>query len=88
MANSWPGGFQGQVTVTAGSAAITGWTVKWTLGSGQTITQAWNGTLAVSGSDVTVTNASYNGSLPAGGTATFGFLANGTPTTPTLTCTA
>ncbi|WP_225850380.1 cellulose-binding domain-containing protein [Streptomyces sp. HPF1205] len=86
--NSWSGGFQGQVTVTAGSAAISGWTVKWTLAGGQTVTQVWNGTLTTSGSTATVTNASYNGSLAAGGSTTFGFLANGSPSTPTLTCTS
>ena len=86
--NSWPGGFQGLVTVTAGSSAINGWTVTWTLSSGQTITQVWSGTLTTSGSAVTVQNASYNGSLAAGGSTTFGFLANGSPSTPTLTCTS
>jgi poly(3-hydroxybutyrate) depolymerase len=85
--NSWPGGFQGEVTVTAGGSAISGWTVRWTLSSGQTITQAWNGTLTTSGSSVSVSNASYNGSLSASATTTFGFLANGTPSTPPLSCT-
>ncbi|WP_030434722.1 cellulose binding domain-containing protein [Actinoplanes subtropicus] len=83
---SWPGGFQGEVTVTAGGAALNGWTVGWTLGSGQTITQVWNGTLTTSGSAVTVRNASYSGSVPAGGSITFGFLAAGTPSVPALTC--
>jgi cellulase/cellobiase CelA1 len=73
--------------VTAGSAAISSWTVTWTPASGQSITQVWNGTLTTSGSTATVVNASYNGSLAAGGSTTFGFLANGTPSTPTLTCT-
>ncbi len=86
--NSWPGGFQGEVTVTAGGSAINGWTVRWTLSSGQTITQVWNGTLSTSGSSVTVTNASYNGSLSASASTTFGFLANGTPSSPSLTCTS
>nr|QRD81010.1 lipolytic protein [uncultured bacterium] len=86
--SSWPGGFQGEVRVTAGSAAISGWTVRWTLSSGQAITQVWNGTLRVSGSSVSVSNAPYNGSLPALASTTFGFLASGTPSTPTLTCTS
>ena len=85
---SWQGGFQGQVTVTAGNAAINGWTVTWTLGGGQTITQVWNGTLTASGSTATVRNASWNGSLAAHATAQFGFLANGTAAQPSLTCTA
>jgi endoglucanase len=42
--NSYQGGFQGEVTVTAGNAAITSWTVTWTLASGQSIGQLWNGT--------------------------------------------
>jgi endo-1,4-beta-xylanase len=86
--NSWSGGFQGEVKVTAGSAAINAWTVQWTLGSGQSITQVWNGTLATSGSTATVTNAAYNGSLQPSASTTFGFLSNGTASTPSLTCTS
>ncbi|NUR27619.1 MAG: lipase [Catenulispora sp.] len=85
--NYWPGGFQGLVTVTAGSAPISKWTVKWTLSSGQTITQVWNGTLSTSGSAVSVANVSYNGSLSPGTSTTFGFLANGPTSAPTLSCT-
>jgi hypothetical protein len=84
--NSWPGGFQGLVTVTAGSAPISSWSVKWNLASGQSITQLWNGTLTASGSAITVTNASYNGALAAGGSTTFGFTANGSPSAPILSC--
>ncbi|MEV0458229.1 cellulose binding domain-containing protein [Catellatospora methionotrophica] len=86
--NWWPGGFQAEVTVTAGSAPITGWSVGWTLSSGQSITQLWSGTLSGDGRSVTVRNVSYNGSLAAGGSATFGFLAGGGTSTPTLTCAA
>jgi dienelactone hydrolase len=86
--NAWGGGYQGEVKVTAGSAAVSGWTVRWTLGSGQSVTQVWNGTLTTSGSTATVTNAAYNGSLSPSASTTFGFLANGTPTTPSLTCTS
>ncbi|MFC7484285.1 cellulose binding domain-containing protein [Luedemannella flava] len=86
--NSWQGGFQGEVTVKAGSAAINGWTVRWTLASGQTIAQLWSGTLTTSGSAVTVKNATWNGSLGASATTTFGFIGNGTASTPTLTCTS
>ncbi|MFC0434332.1 cellulose binding domain-containing protein [Kutzneria buriramensis] len=86
--NSWQGGFQGEVTVTAGSAAVNGWTVHWTLDSGQTISQMWNGTLTATGSSVSITNVSYNGALPAAGSTTFGFLANGTPPTAAPSCTS
>ncbi|GGN65268.1 pectate lyase [Actinoplanes lobatus] len=84
--NSWSGGFQGEVTVTAGRA-ISGWSTGWTLGSGQAVSQLWNGTLSTSGSAVTVTNASYNGALAAGASTTFGFTATGTATTPAISCT-
>ncbi|MCP2327333.1 pectate lyase [Hamadaea flava] len=86
--NSWPDGFQGEVTVTAGTAAISGWSVKWTLAGGQTVSQTWNGRLAVSGTAATVTNESYNGALAAGASTTFGFTAAGTATAPTMTCTS
>ncbi|MFG1866406.1 endo-1,4-beta-xylanase [Microbispora bryophytorum] len=86
--NSWPGGFQSEVTVRAGGSAVDGWTVKWTWPGGQTFSSLWNGTQSVSGSSVTVRNAAYNGSIAAGASTTFGFTANGTAATPTLTCTS
>jgi endoglucanase len=88
VASSWQGGFQGLVTIKAGGSAIAGWTVTWPLGSGQSITQLWNGELVSSTPTVTVRNLSWNGALAANGTAQFGFLANGTASTPTVTCTS
>ncbi|WP_239101512.1 lytic polysaccharide monooxygenase auxiliary activity family 9 protein [Microbispora amethystogenes] len=89
VVSSWGGGFQGEVSVKAGSSSIGGWTVKWTQPSGGTITQVWNGTLSQSGSNISVQNVNYNGSLGAGASTTFGFLANGTSSgTPSLTCSA
>lgn len=82
-ASTWPGGYQGEVTVTAGATAITSWTV--TL-SGASVGSLWNGTPTASGSTVTVGNAPYNGSLAAGATTSFGFIGTGSPGTPTLTC--
>ncbi len=87
ITNTWSGGYQGEVTVTAGSAAITGWTVRWALGGGQVINQVWNGTLSTSGTTASVANTAYNGSLAPRASATFGFLAGGTASTPALTCT-
>ncbi|WP_230396443.1 cellulose-binding domain-containing protein [Streptomyces blattellae] len=88
VVNQWSGGFQGEVTVRAGDSALNGWTVRWELAGGQTLTQIWGGVSTVSGSTVTVRNASYNGAIPAGGTTTFGFLATstGTITVPDLAC--
>ncbi|MEV4414676.1 cellulose binding domain-containing protein [Catellatospora sp. NPDC049609] len=86
--NTWPGGFQGEVTVTAGASAINGWTVTWTLAGGQTITQLWNGALSTSGSAVTVRNLSWNGSLGARSSTTFGFTGTGSAAVSGLTCTS
>jgi endo-1,4-beta-xylanase len=79
IVNSWQGGFQAEVRVTAGSAAITSWAVTWTFANGQTITQIWSATASGSPA-VTARNASYNGSLGAGASTTFGFLGSSTGT--------
>ncbi|MET9505828.1 cellulose binding domain-containing protein [Streptomyces sp. NPDC006622] len=86
--NAWSGGYQGEVTVRAGNAAINGWTVGLTLPNGHAVSQVWNGTLSTSGSAVTVRNASHNGSLRASASTTFGFTADGTPPTAPPTCTS
>jgi predicted carbohydrate-binding protein with CBM5 and CBM33 domain len=91
LVNSWGGGFQGEVQITnRSSSSYAGWTATWTLPSGQSITQVWNGTLSTSGSTVTVTNASYNGSLAPSASTTFGFTgtSSGTNTAPTVSCTS
>ncbi|MET7400524.1 cellulase family glycosylhydrolase [Dactylosporangium sp. NPDC005572] len=90
IVGQWPGGFQADVKVTAGTAAITGWTVTWTYANGQTVTQAWSATITSSGAAVTARNVSYNGTLGAGASTNFGFLGswNGTNTAPAVSCTA
>jgi chitin-binding protein len=88
LASQWGGGFQGSVTVTAGSSAIKGWTVALTYPSAPSIQQTWSATSTISGNTQTATNVGYNGALNAGGSTTFGFLGSGTASTPTVTCTA
>lgn len=90
VTNSWAGGFQAEVTVTAGSTPINGWTVAWVFPDGQVISQVWNGSHTQTGPTVTVSNAAYNGALPARGSTSFGFIATSTGTNnppATLTCT-
>jgi endo-1,4-beta-xylanase len=68
ITNQWNTGFGATITITnTGSTAINGWNLQFTFPNGQTITQLWNGSVTQNGSAVTVTNASYNGSIPAGG---------------------
>jgi hypothetical protein len=75
--NQWPGGFTESVNVTAGSSAISAWTVTLNLPSGAAITSTWNATASGSGT-VRFTNVSYNGSVGAGQTTNFGFQGTGT----------
>jgi mannan endo-1,4-beta-mannosidase len=76
--------------VTAGSVPITGWTVTWTWPDGQRFTNTWNATISGAGDSVTARNMSYNGSLAAGASTTWGFTAarGSTNTAPAVTCTA
>ena len=73
-ASQWAGGFVANVTITnTGSTPVSGWTLKFTFPGDQKITSAWNGSATQSGQSVTITNASYNGSIAAGGNTSVGF---------------
>ncbi len=88
VASSWSGGYQATVTVTAG-AAITGWSTTIALPSGGSVAQVWNGSLSSSSGSITVKNISWNGALPTGGTASYGFIGSGpAPSAGSVTCTA
>jgi lysophospholipase L1-like esterase len=90
ITSQWGGGFQGTVTVTNKSAAASSaWTATFTFASGQQMTQSWNTTLTQTGATVTAHNVSYNGSLTAGASTSFGFLASWTTTNaiPAVSCT-
>jgi hypothetical protein len=71
ITNQWPGGFGASIAINnTGSTALNNWTLTWTFANGQTVTQLWNGNTTQSGATVKVTNMSYNGSIPAGGSYT------------------
>ncbi|KDN22208.1 protein kinase domain-containing protein [Amycolatopsis rifamycinica] len=91
VTNSWPGGYQVQVTVRNDrTAGLSGWSVRWQLPAGHRISGLWNGTYTVDGSTVTVENADWNAKLDANATTTFGLIAltqNGSADArPALTC--
>ena len=72
--NVWNTGFTANVTVAnTGSSAVNGWTLGFTLPSGQAVTGSWGADLSGTSGAVSARNVSYNGSLPPGGTASFGF---------------
>ena len=85
ISSQWSGGFGANVSVANLGAAITSWTVAWTFPGNQQVTQLWNGTVSQSGEAVTVTNASYNGSVATNASLSFGFNGSfsGTNTSPT-----
>jgi endo-1,4-beta-xylanase len=56
-----------------GTAAITGWTVTFTLPAGHAIVGSWNTVLTISGQTVTARNVSHNGNLAPGASGQFGF---------------
>ncbi|GIJ19872.1 GH12 family glycosyl hydrolase domain-containing protein [Micromonospora lutea] len=73
-ANSWNNGFTADVQITnRGSSTINGWTLAYSLPSGQQVTNSWNATVSQSGSSVTARNVGHNGTIAPGGTASFGY---------------
>jgi cellulase/cellobiase CelA1 len=86
--NQWNGGFVTTMRVTAGSTALTGWTVEVTLPAGTTVTNSWDTTRSASTGTVAFTNVGHNGALGAGQTTAFGFQGTGTGPGTTPTCTA
>ena len=79
VSNSWSGGSQLQLTVTnSGTTPLTGWTTGFMLAdTSETITSSWNATVSQSGQQVSAVNASYDGSVAAGESTTFGVVVTG-----------
>ncbi|WP_405640304.1 endo-1,4-beta-xylanase [Streptomyces sp. NBC_00019] len=88
----WSDRFNGKVTITAGSAAISTWTTTVTLTSPQKVSSTWNGTPTWDSSgNVMTMKPNGNGSLAAGASTSFGFtvMKNGSTAAPVLgSCTA
>lgn len=87
--NQWDTGFTAAVTVTNQGAAKSNWSVKWSYGGNQKVTNGWNAKISQSGTAVTAANETYNGTLGTGGSVSFGFQAsysgtNALPATFTL----
>lgn len=81
VTNNWGTGFTAEIKVTNDTNQnASNWSVSWQE-SGATVTNAWNATLSGS-NPYTATPASWNGTLAPNASATFGFQANGTASTP------
>jgi endoglucanase len=82
--SQWSGGFTAQLTATNnGTTPIDGWTVRFSFPGDQRVGQGWNATFAQSGRDVTVTPLSWNRTIPARGSVSFGFNGTNTGANPT-----
>jgi poly(hydroxyalkanoate) depolymerase family esterase len=90
----WDTGLTANVKVTNGTtSAVSGWTLKFTLPGGQAITNGWGASYSPSNGAVTASPASYNATINANGSVSFGFQATHTgntaePTSFTLNSTA
>ncbi|MFG1715705.1 cellulose binding domain-containing protein [Micromonospora sp. NPDC049203] len=85
----WDGGFVATVTVrNDGAEPVPGWLVSWRWSGDEHIRSVWGGVVEGAGQDVAVRNASWNGTLAPGGSATFGLLvaAGTTPAAITPVC--
>ncbi|GGQ24619.1 glucuronoxylanase xynC [Streptosporangium pseudovulgare] len=77
--STWNNGFTAAISITnTGTSAINGWTLAFTLPSGQTITSGWNATYSPSSGQVSARNVDYNGTLAPGATIEIGFQATHT----------
>jgi cellulose 1,4-beta-cellobiosidase len=95
VSSQWSTGFSVAITITNLGDSLSGWTLGYSYGGSQQLQQGWSGTWTQSGQAVSVTNASWNGSLATGGQAQIGanFNLSGANTAPTaftlngVTCT-
>jgi protein kinase-like protein/cellulose binding protein with CBM2 domain len=73
VTDSWQGGYNAEVIVrNDGARQLSGWSVRWTMPDGHQIGSVWNGVLSGNRGAVTVTNADWNVTVPAGGSTSFG----------------
>ncbi|MDQ7907203.1 polysaccharide deacetylase family protein [Phytohabitans sp. ZYX-F-186] len=80
--SAWNTGLTASITITnTSSAAVNGWTLAFTLPSGQTITSGWNASYSPSSGAVTARNAAYNGSIAPSASVGIGFQATHTGNT-------
>ncbi|MFD2767523.1 cellulose binding domain-containing protein [Micromonospora eburnea] len=82
VTDSWATGFAAAVTIYNDGPARTGWNLSWTFDGGQLVQGHWGGVFNQTGSAVRVSNDAWNASLPAGGSVSVGFTADGPATIP------
>lgn len=77
--SAWNTGLTANVTITnTSTTTVSGWTLAFTLRSGQAITSGWSATYSPTSGAVRATNVSYNGTLAPGASTTVGYQATRT----------
>ncbi|MGC9671462.1 cellulose binding domain-containing protein [Planosporangium sp. 12N6] len=85
--STWDTGYTATYTITNnGSSAVNGWTLTFDLPAGTTVGSYWDALISSSGNRYTAKNREYNGTIAAGASVSFGFVASGTgnPTNCTI----
>jgi endoglucanase len=74
ISNDWGSGATISVTINNNaSTSIDGWTLTFTFSGDQEILNMWSAEYTQNDSSVTITNSSWNSSIPANGSVNFGF---------------
>lgn len=77
VVNVWSTGFTAEVTVTnTGTVQISSWQVTVTIPGGA-FDIGWSGTYTVAGSTIIIDPASWNATIPPGGSVAVGFIGTG-----------
>ncbi|HKN96054.1 MAG TPA: glycoside hydrolase family 6 protein [Pseudonocardiaceae bacterium] len=85
IVTQWNVGFTADIQVTNTGDPITNWTLKYSYSAGQTLQSGWSGEWSQAGSNVTVTNETWNGALATGATVDMGANFGYTGTNPAPT---
>jgi poly(hydroxyalkanoate) depolymerase family esterase len=80
--SAWNTGMTENLTIrNTGTTAVNGWSLAFTLPSGQTITSGWNAAYSPASGQVTARDAGFNAAIPPNGSVGIGFQANHTGNT-------
>src|SRR3954447_10727462 len=85
--SDWGTGYQAKYTITNGTgSAVNGWQLAFGLPSTAKLGSFWDATITTSGGVSTAKNPGWETSIPAGGSASFGFVVagSGAPTSCTI----
>ena len=71
--SDWGSGYEGKYTITNGTTAAVTWRVEFDVPTGSTISSFWDSSVTKTGNHV-VAVGTWNATVPAGGTASFGWI--------------